>query len=340
MVAMSDDPRRAARPMPPLLDIDAIEAARGHIDPGHLDTPVATSAALDAVLGCRLLAKVETANPIGSFKGRGADAFVATALAPGEAVVCASAGNFGQGLARACARRGHACTVFVSRHANPLKIDALRRFAADVCIAGDDFDAAKDAARAHAQAHGLRYVEDGAEPAIAHGAGTIGLELAASHAFDAITVPLGNGALLAGVGSALRRRAPQVEIVAVVASAAPAMQRSLLEGRVVRTADAATIADGIAVRAPIAATLDLLRRCCDDVVDVAEQHLLQAIVLLHRHLGLVAEPAGAAGVAAVLAQPQRYAGRRVATIVCGANLAAPLRALLIDASTSSGKTQP
>lgn len=317
--------------MPHLLAIDAIEAARGHIEPAHLDTPVATSGALDAVLGCHLLAKVETANPIGSFKGRGADAFVATALAPGEAVVCASAGNFGQGLARACARRGHACTVFVSRHANPLKVDALRRFAAEVRIAGDDFDGAKDAARAYAQAHGLRFVEDGAEPAIAEGAGTIGLELAAGHAFDAITVPLGNGALLAGVGSALRHRAPLVEIVAVVASAAPAMQCSLLEGRVVQTSDAATIADGIAVRAPIARTLGLLRRCCDDVVGVAEQHLLDAIVLLHRHLGLVAEPAGAAGVAAVLANPPRYAGRRVATIVCGANLAAPLRVQLLGA---------
>ncbi|TCO38916.1 threonine ammonia-lyase [Dokdonella fugitiva] len=331
MVAVFDDPRRAARPMTPLLAIEAIEAARGHIDPAHLDTPVATSAALDAALGCHLLAKIETANPIGSFKARGADAFVATALAPGEAVACASAGNFGQGLARACARRGHACTVFVSRHANPLKVEALRRFGADVHVAGEDFDAAKDAARVYAGMHGLRFVEDGAEPAIAEGAGTIGLELAPGHAFDAITVPLGNGALLAGVGSALRLRAPRVEIVAVVARAAPAMQRSLVEGRVVRTDDAPTIADGIAVRVPIARTLGLLRRCCDDVVDVSEQHLVDAIVLLHRHLGLVAEPAGAAGVAAVLARPRRYAGRRVATIVCGANLAAPLRAQLLGA---------
>jgi threonine dehydratase len=329
MVVPSDDPWPRRNTMPSLLDIDAIEAARGRIDPAYLDTPVASSPALDAVLGCRLLAKVETANPIGSFKGRGADAFVATVLVPGEAVVCASAGNFGQGLARACVRRGHACTVFVSRAANPLKVDALRRFGADVRVAGDDFDAAKDAARAHARALGLRFVEDGAEPAIAEGAGTIALEIAAHHAFDAITVPLGNGALLAGVGSALRRITPAVEIVAVVASAAPAMQHSLREGRVVETPEAATIADGIAVRVPIAGSLDLLRRCCDDVVGVAEEHLLEAIVLLHRHLGLVVEPAGAAGVAAVLAQPERYAGRRVATIVCGANLAAPLRARLL-----------
>ncbi|HEU4664588.1 MAG TPA: pyridoxal-phosphate dependent enzyme [Dokdonella sp.] len=329
MVAVSTTRARGAKPMPPLLDIDAIEAARSHIDPAYLDTPVASDPALDAALGCHMLAKVETANPIGSFKGRGADAFVATALARNEAVVCASAGNFGQGLARACLRRGHACTVFVSRAANPLKVEALRRFGADVRIAGDDFDAAKDAARAHAWALGLRFVEDGAEPAIAAGAGTIALELAASRVFDAITVPLGNGALLAGIGSALRRRAPAVEIVAVVANAAPAMKHSLREGRVVETPDAPTIADGIAVRVPIARSLDLLRRCCDDVVGVGESHLLDAIVLLHRHLGLVVEPAGAAGVAAVLADPQRYAGRRVATVVCGANLAAPLRARLL-----------
>src|SRR5690349_10062479 len=144
MSALFDDARPCRMTMASLLDIHALEAARGGIDPVHLDTPVASNPELEAVLGCRLLAKIETANPIGSFKGRGADWFVATALAPGEAVVCASAGNFGQGLARACARRGHACTVFVSHAANPLKVDALRRFGADVRVSGDDFDAAKD----------------------------------------------------------------------------------------------------------------------------------------------------------------------------------------------------
>lgn len=321
-------------------DVEKMQAAATRIDPLYLDTPLVSSATLDAVLGCALLAKIETDNPIGSFKGRGAEWFVATALRPGEAVVCASAGNFGQGLARACLRHGHACTVFVARGANPLKVDALHGLGADVRVAGDDFDAAKEAARRHAASVGLRLVEDGNEPELAEGAGTLGLELASGHVFDAITVPLGNGALLAGVGSALRALVPAVEIVAVVARNAPAMKHSLDAGHVIETPGADTIADGIAVRVPIAHTLALLRRCCDRVVAVSEQHLLDAMTLLHRHLGRMVEPAGAAGLAALLAEPRRYAGRRVATIVSGANITASLRARLLEPRACDAPSLP
>lgn len=309
-------------------DVARMRIAATRIDPLYRDTPLVSSATLDAVLGCTVLAKIETDNPIGSFKGRGSEWFVATALRRGEAVVCASAGNFGQGLARACLRRGHACTVFVAQDANPIKVDALHGFGADVRVAGDDFDAAKEAARRHAAALGLRLVEDGGEPQLAEGAGTLGLELASGHLFDALTVPLGNGALLAGVGGALRALAPAVEIVAVVARNAPAMKHSLDAGRALETPGADTIADGIAVRVPIPRTLALLRRCCDHVVAVSEQNLLDAMSLLHRHLGRVVEPAGAAGLAALLAEPWRYAGRRVVTIVSGANITPSLRARL------------
>lgn len=313
-----------------LLDLANLRAAATCIDPVFLHTPVVTSAPLDAALGCEVRLKIETANPIGSFKGRGADWFATTSLPPGEAVVCASAGNFGQGLAYACARRGHACTVFVGEGANPLKVEALRRFGAELRVAGADFDAAKVAARAYAAERGLRFVEDGLEAAISEGAGTIGLELADECTFDTIALPLGNGALLAGVGSALRHLLPEVEIVAVVARNAPAMKRSLDAGRAIETERADTIADGIAVRVPIASTLGLLRRCCDRVAAVSEEHLFEAMRLLRRHLDLIAEPAGAAGLAALLAEPQRYAGRRVATVVCGANIAAPLRRRLLQ----------
>jgi threonine dehydratase len=319
--------------MQPMPDVARMRMAAGRIEPLLLDTPVVSSRTLDAALGCSLLAKIETDNPIGSFKGRGADWFVAMALRPGEAVACASAGNFGQGLARACRQRGHACTVFVARSANPLKVEALRAFGADVHVAGADFDAAKAVARAHAAACGVRFVEDGLEPEIAEGAGTIALELAAGPAFDAIAVPLGNGALLAGVGAALRVLAPAVEVVAVVARNAPAMKLSLEAGRAIDTPDADTIADGIAVRVPIRRTLAQLRRCCDDVVAVSERHLFDAMVLLHRHLGRIVEPAGGAGLAALLADPSRWRGRRVATIVCGANISAPLRAQLLAAAS-------
>ena len=311
------------------VQFDNILAASRVIDPLFLDSPALAEPALDAALGCRLLAKLETRNPIGSFKGRGAGYFVATGLAPGEAVVCASAGNFGQGLAWAAGRRGHRCTVFAAESANPLKIEAMRRFGAEVRLAGADFDAAKNAAKRYAVAHDLRYVEDGAEPAIAEGAGTIALELVAAGDFDTLVVPLGNGALLAGMGTALRQLAPHARIIAVVAGNAPAMKLSIEAGHAVETARADTIADGIAVRVPIAATLPLLRACCDAVVAVSEPALLEAMALAYRHLGLMPEPAGAAGIAAIVAEPRRFAGQRVATVLCGGNISAELRERLL-----------
>jgi len=308
-----------------------ILGAARHIDPVFLRSPVASDGTLDALLGCQLRAKVELANPVGSFKGRGTELFCATALDAGEAICCASAGNFGQGLARAATARGHACTVFAAERANPVKLDAMRRFGADVRLAGHDFDAAKHAARQYAVAHGLLFVEDGAEAAIAEGAGTIALELLREGAFDAIVIPVGNGALLAGIGTVLRRLAPAVEIVAVVAGGAPAMKLSIEAGRSIPTEQADTIADGIAVRAPIASTLHYLRGCCDAIVDVSEPQIAQAMRLVHRHLGHVVEPAGAVGVAAVLAEPARYTGRRVSTVLSGGNISGPMRERLLAA---------
>jgi threonine dehydratase len=315
------------------------EASR-HIDPVFLHSRIATSDALDAAFGCRMLAKVELENPIGCFKGRGAEWFCATALSPGETVVCASAGNFGQGLARAASRRGHACVVFVARNANPAKVEALRQLGADVHFAGNDFDAAKEAARVHATAHNLRFVEDGAEPAIAQGAGTIALELLDRARFDVMVVPLGNGALLAGIGSVLRQLAPRTEIVAVVAGNAPAMKQSLEAGTAIETERADTIADGIAVRIPIASALTELRGCCDAVVAVSEQEIFEAMQLIHRHLGLVTEPAGAVGIAAVMADPRHFAKRRVATVLSGGNIAPALRDRLSNQAPDQTLSDP
>ena len=123
-------------------------------------------------------------------------------------------------------------------------------------------------------------------------------------------MPLGNGALLAGVGAAFRHAAPQVEIVAVVAEQAPAMQRSLLEGRIVETSRADTIADGIAVRVPVPAALEMLDGCYDAIVSVSDRGSWRPCRRHTSLLGLVIEPAGAAGLAAIVAAGNRYrAGR-------------------------------
>lgn len=309
------------------LTAGAIERAAAGIDPAFVRTPCMRHDDLDAWLGARVACKVETLGPIRSFKGRGADWYVRTRTQAGidasAPLLCASAGNFGQGLAWAARTAGVPCTVFAATTANALKIARMRALGATVVQAGADFDAAKDAAREYGVAHGIPFVEDGREPAIAIGAGTIALELCAqASALDTLLVPLGNGALLAGVATWVRAVAPTTRIVAVVASGAPAMRESLRARALVRTRDAATIADGIAVREPVPEALGMLEGCWDDVVAVDDASLVAAMRGLARHAGLVVEPAGAAGVAALLDAPRGHYGERVATILCGGNVSA------------------
>ncbi|MHB2166790.1 threonine ammonia-lyase [Alsobacter sp. R-9] len=299
---------------------ERIAEAHRAIDPVFVNSPQLSNPALDAALGCSLLAKVETLNPIRSFKGRGTDWFVRTDKGT-EPLVTASAGNFGQGLARAAVAAGRAIVVFASVNANPLKVAAMRRLGAEVRQVGDDFDEAKAAARLFAEGGGGRLVVDGDEPAIAEGAGTIALEmLRDAPDLECVVVPLGNGALATGIGAWIKAMSPRTQVIAVVASVAPSMKLSFDLGRVVETEDAPTIADGIAVRVPVPYALDTMRGTVDEVLAVDEDVIVGAMRLAHEHLGLVVEPAGASGLAAILADPARFAGRRVGTILCGGNL--------------------
>ena len=309
-----------------------IEAARAAIPREFRDTPLFASEALGAATGCRIHVKVECVNPIQSFKARGACWFGAR-RGPGTAVrlrglpagspgwVTGSAGNFGQGLAWAARRAGIPLTVFSSLHANPDKVRAMRALGAEVHLAGEDFDAAKEAALRYAGEIGAEFVEDGREPEISEGAGTIALEcLEAGVAADAAVIPVGNGALIGGMGVWLRHAAPEMAVVGVVAAGAPVMRRAFTSGDASPAGAAPeTLADGIAVRVPVPEAVDLMRRVVDEVVEVGEDALRDAVRLLHRTLGLVVEPAGAAGVAALLEHPDRFGGREILTPLCGGN---------------------
>lgn len=315
---------------PRRVDVARILTAHTHIDPVFLNSPLFQHPGLDAVLGCEVVSKVETLNPIRSFKGRGAELYVATELRAGDTLVSASAGNFGQGLAYAATGRGYECIVFAAESANTLKVEAMRRLGADVHLVGADFDEAKLAAREFAHQRGFRFLEDGAEATVAEGAGTIGVELTASVGdLDVVTVPLGDGALLAGIGAAIRHLAPRIEIIGVVAEKAPALQLSLAAGRLIETKDSDTIADGIAARLPVPEALALLEGLYDSIVAVTEDQIVNGMRLAHQHLGLVIEPAGAVGLAAIAADAQRFAGKRLATILTGSNISDTMRRQLI-----------
>ncbi|HSX60810.1 MAG TPA: pyridoxal-phosphate dependent enzyme [Tahibacter sp.] len=305
------------------LSLASIAAAADAIDAAFANSPQYDNEALSDALGCRLLLKFELFNPIRCFKGRGADWYLRRRLARGEqgALVCASAGNFGQALAYACRARGVALTVFAAGTANALKVARMRALGADVRLHGADFDAAKAAARVHASQSNAQFVEDGREVEISEGAGTIAVELLREDpAPDALLVPLGNGALLNGIARWTRARSPATRIVGVVARGAPAMRDSWRSGRAVCGERVDTIADGIAVRVPVDEALSDLHGLVDDIVAVDDADLIAAMRLVHRHAGVVAEPAGVAGIAALLAQCEAYAGQRVASVLCGGNL--------------------
>jgi threonine dehydratase len=309
-------------PAPRRIDAEAVAHAAADIDPVFRHTPQLVCESIAEELGAPLAVKVETLNPVRSFKGRGADLLAAERQRRGDrALVCASAGNFGLALAYACRSRGVRLTVYASRHANRWKLAGIRRLGAEVVQRGEDFDAAKEAARGAAAAQGAPFVEDGEEVATLLGAGTLAVEwFAGDPPCDTLLVPLGNGALLAGVACVVKDRAAGTRVVAVQAAAAPAMTRSLREGRVVTTETADTIADGIAVRVPVPAVLGDLAGLVDDAVLVGEAAIPHAMRLLHRHLGVVVEPAGAVGVAALLEHPRIAGGGRVGTVLTGGNL--------------------
>jgi len=302
------------------ITLERIEQAARAIDPVFLHTPRWVCEPLGDALGVRIALKAETLNPIRSFKGRGADWLVQN-LDAGAALICASAGNFGQAMAYACRNRGVPLTVYAAETANPLKIARMRAMAARVILAGQDFDAAKGLAREHAAREGIRFVEDSRDPEPTEGAGTMALEwLDFAERLDAMLIPLGNGAMLAGMATVLEAKLPETTVIAVGAEGAPAMIESLQSGRMVTHERIDTIADGIGVRLPVKEALDDLRGLVDEMILVPDDLILRAMRLLHRHTGLVAEPSGAVGLAGVLHHPERFQGQTVGTIICGANL--------------------
>ncbi|CAM5687437.1 threonine ammonia-lyase [Streptomyces chartreusis] len=299
-----------------------IRAARRVIDPVFLDTPLYRCEALEPALGCTVSIKLETANPVRSFKGRGTEVVSSGLAEQGpRAVVCASAGNLGQALAWSGRGRGLDVTVVASRFATATKLDRIRALGAKLELVDGDHEMARERAAAIARDDGIRLVEDSLDIETCEGAATIGLELVDTMpSFDTVLIALGGGALATGVGHVVKALAPEAEVICVQPQGAPAMTRSWHKRRVVTTDSTDTIADGVAGRYPIPAVLDDLLVVADDAVLVREASIIAGMRMLLDHAGLVVEPSAALGIAALLEDRDRFAGRHVVTIVCGNNV--------------------
>jgi threonine dehydratase len=291
---------------------DEIPAAAARIRPFLRPTPLVDGGELGSLL------KVETVQPTGSFKVRGALAAL-TVLEPHARVVTASAGNHGLGVAFAASALGLEATVVVAEAASPAKLAALERFDAELVVHGADYDGAE----AHAlelAADGRRYVSPYNDRAVIAGQGTVAVEILEEVPGPlTLVVPVSGGGLCAGIAlwaSGLR----DVRVVGVVPAASPAMKAALAAGRIVPVEVLPTIADGLAGNIePGAVTFELVRDHVDDVVEVTEEEIESAIRYLASTCGLVAEGAGAAATAALLAGRVSPYGTRVA-IVSGRNI--------------------
>jgi threonine dehydratase len=286
-------------------------------------TPLIPAAAASEALGCALYLKLETVQPIGAFKVRGGLNLLA-GLSDAErarGVITASTGNHGQSIAYAARAFGVRAVIAAPEGANPDKVAAMRRLGAEVALTGRDFDEARLWAEAEASARGYRYVHPANEPLLVAGVATISLEvIEACPDVDVILVPIGGGSGASGHCLVVKALQPRVEVIGVQAAGAPAVYRSWKAGHAVETPEVRTWAEGLATRTPFALTLDILRKHLDDMLLVSDEEMRQAVRFLLETQHQVAEAAGAASLAAVRQQPDRFRGRKVVCIVSGGNI--------------------
>ncbi|HVL98301.1 MAG TPA: threonine ammonia-lyase [Egibacteraceae bacterium] len=286
-----------------LVTLDDIEQAAKRLEGVAQPTPVELSRAISAIAGRRTVLKCEHLQRTGSFKIRGAYNRIAQ-LSAGErsgGVVCSSAGNHAQGVALSAALAGVPATVFMPTGAPLPKVEATRGYGAEVILTGSGYDDAHAAAQAWTAERGATFVHPFDHPDVIAGQGTIGLEVL-EQVPDAgtVIVPMGGGGLVSGVAAAVKAVRPSVRIVGVQAAGAAAFPASLAAGEPRPLAEVTTFADGIAVKTPGALTLRHVAALVDEVVTVTDEAIARAVLLLVERAKQVVEPAGAAGLAALL----------------------------------------
>jgi threonine dehydratase len=303
-------------------DLGDVLAAGQRIAPYLQPTPLYRYPALDALTGGQVRVKHENHQPVGAFKVRGGVNLVSQ-LSPDErerGVITASTGNHAQSIAFAAELFGVRAVICMPEQANPVKVESVRALGAEVIFHGADFDEAREHCETLAAEHGYRYIHSGNEPLLIAGVATCTLEiLQAQPQTEVIVVPLGGGSGAAGACIVAKAVRPSVEIIAVQSEAAPAAYRSWRAGALVEDT-CTTFAEGLATRTAFELPQQILRRLLDDFVLVSEDGIRTAMrVMIEKTRNLV-EPAGAAALAAVLADPPRFAGRKVAVICSGGNI--------------------
>lgn len=311
--------------MPSLPELSAIREAQQLLANYFPPTPLIKAPSLSGD-GREVHLKIETALPTGSFKPRGAIYALATNLKHRkiEEVTASSTGNHGAATAFAAKALGVAATIFLPERANPVKLKKIEDLGGrTVCHGSIDLAGAFRKAREYSQKPGIYFLNDATDPDLPAGPATIGLELMDQlQDISAVFAPMGDTALIRGVGAAIKALSPQTKMIGVQPEQAPSYVLSWRTGRPVSTDSCDTCADGLATRTPEAENVEAIRKVVDDVRLVSEAQMLAAIRHLYTRESVLAEPSGAATTAAYLAQP---ISGRVALLVTGANISDEIR---------------
>lgn len=295
-------------------------------------TPLIRAPWLSARTGADVWLKCECFAPIGSFKARGAIACVRslppTALE--RPLICASTGNHGAAMAWAARQAGGRCVVVVPRDTPDIKRRNMEAAGGEVIIDGGDWGESCRIARGLAEREGWLYLEDGEDPWIMAGAGTVAMEIVEQQpGVDTLLIPVGGGNFIAGCALATKGAGRPTRIIGVQSEAAPAVTESFRLGEIVER-PTTSFAGGVATTGPVPMAFGIMRRLVDDMLLVSEDELMAGIGLLAADHAIIVEGAGAAAVAALLRYPERFRGQRVAAVLSGRNLSVERLAAALD----------
>jgi threonine dehydratase len=312
---------------PAVLTIDDVRAAALRIAGHVLRTPTLPSAVLSRLTGAEVYLKLDNLQAVGSFKERGAANRLALLSAAERArgVVAMSAGNHAQGVARHASRQGVAATIVMPMHTPLAKVSGTAAWGARVVLHGTNVEEAAAHARALAETEGMVFIHPYDDAAVMAGQGTLALEmLEDAPTLDALLVPIGGGGLISGCAVVVDALSPETEIVGVQVAPYSALAQRL--GAPAEPLGGPTIAEGIAVRDVGALTGQVIAALVKTVLVAPEAVVEDAIAMLASAAKVVAEGAGAAGLAGLLAHPARFAGKRVGLVICGGNIDARILA--------------
>jgi len=301
--------------------IDDIRAATKRIEGAVIRTPMLVSRTLSEAIGAEVWLKFENLQFTAAYKERGAlnKLLQLTPEERARGVIAASAGNHAQAVAYHARRLGIPAVIVMPEPTPTVKVTQTKGHGAEVVLYGQIVDDAFARARELALENGYVFIHAFDDPQIIAGAGTVGLEmLEDAPDLDTIIVPIGGGGLMSGVSIAARSVKPDIELIGVEAELYPSMKCAIQHCNMPLGGD--TLAEGIAVKQPGELTSRILAEYANDVVLVSERDLERAVAMLVGIEKTVVEGAGAAGLAAMLSEPERYKGKKVATLLCGGNI--------------------